>query len=62
MMGNYEREQNEPETIIVNGKEVARQRVECYSRVTGYLRPVKQWNDAKQAEFNNRKEFINKEQ
>jgi ribonucleoside-triphosphate reductase (formate) len=31
--------------------------VECYSRVTGYLTPVKQWNDAKTEEFKNRKTF-----
>ena len=30
---------------------------EVYSRVVGYLRPVAQWNDAKQAEFNDRKVF-----
>lgn len=30
---------------------------EVYSRVNGYLRPVKQWNDAKVAEFENRKYF-----
>ena len=34
-----------------------RQRCEIYSRVVGYYRPVKQWNDGKQEEFNNRKEF-----
>jgi ribonucleoside-triphosphate reductase (formate) len=34
-----------------------RQECEVYSRVTGYLRPVKQWNDAKEAEYNNRKTF-----
>jgi len=28
---------------------------EVYSRVVGYLRPVAQWNDAKQAEFSDRK-------
>jgi ribonucleoside-triphosphate reductase (formate) len=28
-----------------------RQPCEIYSRVNGYLRPVKQFNDAKQAEF-----------
>jgi ribonucleoside-triphosphate reductase len=28
---------------------------EVYSRVVGYLRPVKQWNSAKQAEFGDRK-------
>jgi ribonucleoside-triphosphate reductase len=30
---------------------------EIYSRVVGYLRPVKQWNDGKQAEFIKRKTF-----
>jgi anaerobic ribonucleoside-triphosphate reductase len=39
-----------------------RQPCEVYSRVTGYLRPVEQWNDGKQAEFNSRKNFKIKEQ
>lgn len=30
---------------------------EVYSRVVGYLRPVKQWNDGKQQEFSMRKMF-----
>ena len=30
---------------------------EVYSRVVGYLRPVAQWNDAKQAEFKDRQLF-----
>jgi ribonucleoside-triphosphate reductase len=30
---------------------------EIYSRVVGYLRPVDQWNDSKQAEFHTRKTF-----
>jgi anaerobic ribonucleoside-triphosphate reductase len=30
---------------------------EVYSRVVGYLRPVKQWNNGKQAEFSMRKMF-----
>jgi len=30
---------------------------EVYSRVVGYLRPVKQWNDGKQEEFKERKTF-----
>jgi ribonucleoside-triphosphate reductase len=30
---------------------------EVYSRVVGYFRPVKQWNDGKQAEFDLRKHF-----
>ena len=27
---------------------------EVYSRVVGYLRPIKQWNNGKQAEFKDR--------
>ena len=30
---------------------------EVYSRVTGYFRPVSNWNKGKQEEFNNRKMF-----
>lgn len=30
---------------------------EVYSRVVGYLRPVQQWNEGKQAEFGQRKNF-----
>ena len=33
------------------------QETEVYSRVVGYLRPVKQWNDGKQAEYSQRKTF-----
>jgi ribonucleoside-triphosphate reductase (formate) len=33
------------------------QETEIYSRVVGYLRPVKQWNDGKQAEYALRKTF-----
>ncbi len=36
---------------------IKRQECEVYSRVTGYLRPVSQWNDGKQAEFYDRKNF-----
>lgn len=36
---------------------VFRQECEVYSRVVGYLRPVKQWNPGKQAEFKARKTF-----
>lgn len=31
---------------------------EVYSRVVGYIRPVANWNDSKQAEFHDRKHFI----
>ena len=34
------------------------QETEVYSRVVGYLRPVKQWNSAKQEEFNKRTEYV----
>jgi anaerobic ribonucleoside-triphosphate reductase len=34
------------------------QETEVYSRVVGYLRPVKQWNDGKQAEFVMRKTYL----
>ncbi|MGD9212197.1 MAG: ribonucleoside triphosphate reductase, partial [Desulfobacteraceae bacterium] len=30
---------------------------EIYSRVVGYLRPIKQWNDGKRAEYDRRKTF-----
>jgi anaerobic ribonucleoside-triphosphate reductase len=34
-----------------------RTKCEVYSRVVGYLRPVKQWNIGKQEEFKDRKTF-----
>jgi len=34
-----------------------RQKCEVYSRVTGFMRPVSNWNDAKQEEWKNRKLF-----
>ncbi len=34
------------------------QKTEVYSRVVGYIRPVKQWNKGKQAEFSDRMEFV----
>lgn len=30
---------------------------EVYSRVVGYIRPVSNWNDSKQAEFSDRVKF-----
>ena len=33
------------------------QECEVYSRVVGYLRPVKQWHSGKQEEFKDRKEY-----
>ena len=35
---------------------------EVYSRVVGYIRPVEQWHDGKQAEFTDRKKFMTDDQ
>ncbi|HDH07416.1 MAG TPA: ribonucleoside triphosphate reductase, partial [Candidatus Moranbacteria bacterium] len=37
---------------------VVKQKTEVYSRVVGYIRPVEQWNKGKQAEFEDRKEYV----
>ena len=39
-----------------------RTRCERYSRIVGYLRPLQQWNDGKQAEWKDRKMFDVKKQ
>ena len=36
---------------------ICRRKTEVYSRIVGYLRPVKQWNNGKKAEFHNRRTF-----
>ena len=36
---------------------MARTKCEIWSRSVGYLRPVEQWNEGKQAEFSDRKTF-----
>ncbi|MBU4345175.1 MAG: ribonucleoside triphosphate reductase [Desulfobacteraceae bacterium] len=50
-----------PSHGYLNGEQavcpVCNQETEIYSRVVGYLRPVKQWNAGKQAEFKIRKTF-----
>jgi ribonucleoside-triphosphate reductase len=50
-----------PDHGYLNGKQikcrVCDKDTEIYSRVVGYLRPIKQWNDGKQAEFRMRKAF-----
>ena len=37
-----------------------KKRTECevYSRIVGYLSPIKQWNEGKRAEWNDRKTFL----
>jgi ribonucleoside-triphosphate reductase len=37
--------------------EALRTPCEIYSRVVGYIRPVNQWNDGKQAEYGDRVMF-----
>jgi anaerobic ribonucleoside-triphosphate reductase len=37
--------------------ESQRTRCEVYSRVVGYIRPVNQWNEGKQAEYEDRLTF-----
>ncbi len=45
-----------------NELEQKRQKCEVYSRVVGYIRPVDQWNDSKQAEYDDRLEFCMQEE
>jgi ribonucleoside-triphosphate reductase len=50
-----------PSHGYLNGEQkvcpICNEETEVYSRVVGYLRPVKQWNDGKQIEFVKRKTF-----
>jgi len=50
-----------PEHGYLKGKQPicphCQKETEVYSRVVGYLRPIKQWNDSKQAEFEVRKVY-----
>ena len=38
-------------------EEKKRTKCEIYSRIVGYLRPINQWNEGKQAEWKERKVF-----
>lgn len=42
---------------MITLKDCERQLVECWTRCMGYFRPVSQFNDGKQSEFNERKWF-----
>jgi len=37
-----------------------KQKCEVYSRVVGYLSPISEWNDGKQEEFKDRKNYDTK--
>lgn len=59
---NYKEDQD-GNLILEDGRVIRaedRQKAEVYSRVVGYLRPVEQWNDGKQAEFSDRKTYSTK--
>ena len=48
----------EGEYIIKDsGEKISRQKVERYSRIVGYYRPISQWNDGKVAEASQRKTY-----
>ena len=36
---------------------IKRQRCEVYSRIVGYIRPIRQWNKGKHSEFEDRVTF-----
>lgn len=44
--------------VVVAKKEKVEVPCEVYSRVVGYYRPVQSWNEGKQEEFKDRKEFV----
>ena len=48
---------NETEKKEQKNEHVCGMPCECYSRVTGYYRPVSNWNKGKQEEFKERKRF-----
>jgi len=51
-----------PNHGYLNGKHeicpICKKEVEVYSRITGYYRPVKNWNSGKKSEFKERKNYI----
>ena len=42
---------------MTQAKVLKRQPCEVFSRIVGYLRPISQWNDGKQQEFDQRKTY-----
>ena len=56
---NY-KEDKDGNLILEDGRIIPaekRMRAEIYSRPVGFLRPIENWNDAKQAEFHDRKTY-----
>lgn len=50
-------EKTETERVGSDGLSKKRTKCEIFSRVVGYYAPVQQWNEGKQAEFEERKTF-----
>lgn len=52
--------QIDEEIIKLKGEleEVTGQKCEVYTRIVGYYRSLKNWNDAKKAEYSDRKEYV----
>lgn len=42
---------------VLTEKEINRTKCEVYSRICGYLRATSSWNEGKQEEFKDRKNF-----
>jgi len=42
---------------MIGDEKMVKTKCEVYSRVVGYIRPVSNWNDSKQAEFGDRQKF-----
>jgi hypothetical protein len=46
-----------PQEQQEEGDNMVQTKCEIYSRIVGYIRPVEQWHEGKQAEFSDRKKF-----
>ena len=53
-----ERKRLRPDDLFAKDPETGRQRCLVYSRVVGYLQPVRLWNAGKQQEFRDRQSFL----
>ena len=44
-------------SAYMGGEKMVKTKTDIYSRIVGYLRPVRDWNEGKFEEFNDRKTF-----
>jgi hypothetical protein len=56
-MSLYTKYTKETKSFFFGGGNMVKTKCEVYSRVVGYIRPVSNWNDSKQAEFSDRSKF-----